>query len=189
MLLLEAPPLPAALNMPEDSAVEIPLKPQFLWVPSSDADSYTLQVATDMAFNNIVATTTTNITVYTLPDELDDNTVYYWRILATGACGDSESVIRSFTTIIIDDIGELNNSRIDIRPNPTNGKLNIALSAALPGDLQVEVYSINGQRLSLQNKNGETQFDISLENYPSGVYCVKLVNGQNVLTRKIILQR
>ena len=188
-LILEAPPLPANLNLPDADAIEISLQPQFLWIPSADANTYTLQVATDMDFNNIVAMTTTNITVYTLPDELEDNTLYYWRILATGACGESQSIVRSFTTIIIDDIGELNNSLVNIRPNPTNGLLNISLSTVLPGDLQVEIYGINGQRLIQQVQTGQTQFEVSLENYPSGIYLLKLVNAQNVLTRKIILQR
>ncbi len=188
-IVLEAPPLPASLNMPIDNATEISLSPQFLWIPSTGANEYIFELSTDIDFSNIVATTTTNITVYTIPTELIDNTTYYWRINAEGDCGGSQSVVRSFTTIIIDDIGTLSNALIDIRPNPTKGLLTISLSEALPDDLNVEVYSINGQRLLRQVRNGDTRFEVSLEDYPDGVYLLKIMNAENVLTRKIVVQR
>ncbi len=188
-LFLEAAPTPVDMNAPADNAVEVDQTPQFIWVPSSDAQNYTIEIATDQDFNNIVEGTTTNITVFTVPSDLAPSTVYYWRVIANGDCGNSTSDVRSFTTIIIDEVVELNNTLIDIRPNPTSGLLNISLSGLLSGDLMVEVYGINGQQLLSERRTGVTQFDVNLSNYPDGVYLLKLVNEQSVLTRKIILSK
>ncbi len=188
-LLISSAPEAVGLTNPTDNQVEVDLTPQFLWVPSDEADEYTLEIATDANFTNIIDGTTTNITIYNTTADLQDNTVYYWRVVANGDCGTTPSEVRSFTTIIINDIGELNNTKVDIRPNPTNGLVNITLAEPLPGNLAVDVFSINGQRLIHQIKTGETSIDVSLKDYPSGVYLLKLVNDQNVLTRRIIVQK
>lgn len=187
---LDTPPLPVAMNAPMDAAVEVDLSPQFIWIPTDGADDYTLEIATDQDFTTIVGTTTTNITVYSIPeaDELEDSKLHYWRVIAKGECGDTPSEVRTFTTIIIDEVVELNNTKIDIRPNPTKGLVNISLSQSLPDDLTVEIYGVNGQRLIRQIETGATQIEVSLENYPTGIYMLRLINAQHVLTRKVILQ-
>jgi len=188
-LFLEAAPEPVSMDSPADNAIEIEQAAQFIWLPSDNAQNYTVEIATDPDFNNIVDGTTTNVTIFSVPSELEPSTVYYWRVIANGDCGNTISDVRTFTTIIIDEVVELNNTLIDIRPNPTTGLLNISLSGLLSGDLMVEVYGINGQRLLTNRRTGVTSFDVNLSDYPDGVYLLKLVNEQSVLTRKIILSK
>lgn len=188
-LFLGAAPVPVNMNMPLDNATGIDLQPQFSWVSSAGSEQYTLEVATDSDFNNIVATTTTNITVYSLPMELNENTLYYWRVVAEGDCGETSSSVRRFSTIIINEVAELNNTIIDIRPNPTSGILNISMTGALPDDLIVEVYSINGQRLLQEIKTNVSNFELKIDQHPSGIYLLRLIDDQHVLSRKIVLRK
>lgn len=93
-------PLAPALLSPTDGAMDQPLQPTFTWAAVIGAASYDLQVATDVAFNNIVLTETglTN-TSHTPGTNLENETTYYWRVKANGDCGDSSfSAPFSFTT-------------------------------------------------------------------------------------------
>ena len=117
------------------------------------------------------------------------STIYYWRVSAEGDCGGSQSLVRTFTTIVVDDVSELSNTQISIQPNPTNGILNITLSAPLPGDLLLEVYSLDGKQLFTHINNGETNITLNLGDLASGLYLLRLVNDTNVLSKKIVVQR
>jgi hypothetical protein len=64
-----------------------------------DALSYTVDVATDAAFNNIVATKTVTTTNWTVDTLLSPTTQYYWRVTPHNYCGDGPvSATFSFTT-------------------------------------------------------------------------------------------
>ncbi|MEP6882516.1 MAG: hypothetical protein ABI866_11015, partial [Dokdonella sp.] len=57
------------------------------------------EVARDLAFTDIVYTTTTAATTHTLASDLDYATQYFWRVTATNQCGAGASAqIFSFTT-------------------------------------------------------------------------------------------
>ena len=85
---ISAPGAPTLIS-PVDFAAGVSIEPEFTWNAVATADSYTLEVATDQSFNNIVAShsgiTTTNYTV----TGLANNTQYYWRVSATNAGGTS----------------------------------------------------------------------------------------------------
>ncbi len=85
---------------PADGATGVSTTPTFSWTSVADAESYTLEIATDAAFSNIVHTATDIAgTSYTLTTPLSANTIYYWRVKAVNVCGEGPwSSIFSFTT-------------------------------------------------------------------------------------------
>ncbi|RKS45187.1 concanavalin A-like lectin/glucanase superfamily protein, partial [Gillisia mitskevichiae] len=87
------------LVSPLDSATDVALDVSLTWNAVSEVDSYTLEVATDIGFTNIIDTQTDLISTITIPNNLANNTNYFWRVFALNAGGSSESVIWSFTTI------------------------------------------------------------------------------------------
>ena len=89
------------LAAPANGALNVPAMPVFTWNAVTGASSYSIQVATDASFANIVAsaiglanpTWTSNVT-------LNTNTMYYWRVWATNACGVGiYSSVFSFRTV------------------------------------------------------------------------------------------
>ncbi len=82
--------VPGSFNLltPANNTVNQPLRPVFSWQPAAGAISYTIEIAADAAFNNVVdsATGLTNPS-YTPGSDLNTSTIYYWRVRAGNGCG------------------------------------------------------------------------------------------------------
>lgn len=79
----------------EDGFDDSPLPP----LGGSDALSYTVEVATDSAFNNIVTSDTVTTTFWFVDETLTPSTTYYWRVIPHNYCADGPtSATFSFTT-------------------------------------------------------------------------------------------
>ncbi|MFK8029353.1 MAG: proprotein convertase P-domain-containing protein [Gammaproteobacteria bacterium] len=94
-----ATPGVAALAAPVNGATEQASSPTFSWASSSQAATYTIEIATDAGFANVVASDQVSGTSYTLPSSLAPQTTYFWRVTADNVCGESTpSATFSFTT-------------------------------------------------------------------------------------------
>lgn len=88
-----------ALTAPVAGATGLPLSPTFSWATDAAAESYLIEVASDNAFANIIASNTVTTTSWTPSAPLSTLTTYYWRVKANSTCGNSgSSTVRSFTT-------------------------------------------------------------------------------------------
>ncbi|MCB0207988.1 MAG: proprotein convertase P-domain-containing protein [Anaerolineae bacterium] len=172
--------LPGTLQLtaPTNGAVDQPLNPQLKWSAASQAISYTVEVATDVTFNNVVYTNVVTGTQHNVTTTLQGNTHYYWRITPQNPCGDgSPSSTQSFTTL----------SPICRTPNlsiPDNDSTGVTdtLSLTTEGtltDLNVSVHATHSWI-------GDLSF--ALEHVKSGTHIVLVdlphnnpsCNGQNV---------
>jgi len=89
-----------ALVMPVNGAPNQSVRPDFGWSAANQAAAYTLEVATDAAFNNVVFSTTVPGTTATPTTDLNTNTEYFWRVTAANTCGvGPASATWSFTTL------------------------------------------------------------------------------------------
>lgn len=83
----------------------------------------------------------------------------------------------------------LTNVGWQITPNPTTGLLTVQF-AATPVNLKgIAVYSITGQQLAerlVSNNNAATAYAFDLDRYASGVYVVRIVFSDHVVSRKIV---
>lgn len=96
--LAQGTPDTAALNSPANGATGVPTSVPLQWAAVAGATSYLVQVATDPAFTQIVASGTVNGTSFTAAG-LAPQTQYFWRVRASNACGDGAfSSVRNFTT-------------------------------------------------------------------------------------------
>jgi len=79
----------------------------------------------------------------------------------------------------------------NIYPNPFNSVTNIAYGLPVNVDIQFIVYNISGKHVhTLINKSqtpGYYSVNWNAENYPSGVYFVKMVAGNYINTQKLML--
>lgn len=72
-------------------------------------------------------------------------------------------------------------------PNPTTGTFTLEQSGDDPGqNLQLEIYSLLGKRMLLDNIMGEKQHQFNLGNVPNGIYLVKIMTGGKVETIKLV---
>ena len=89
----------ATLLSPADEALDVPRTPTFSWNASMEATGYTVEVAMDDLFEEIVYTRVTTDTTTVSGKILDGSTTFYWRVRAENGCGFSDnSAVRSFTT-------------------------------------------------------------------------------------------
>ncbi|MCO5244670.1 MAG: hypothetical protein M9927_12740 [Anaerolineae bacterium] len=89
------------LTAPANGASNVPVPPTFTWNVPAQAGTYSIQIATDAGFSNIVdqASGLTDPT-YTAAAPLNTNTLYYWRVMADNTCGASAySTVFSFRTV------------------------------------------------------------------------------------------
>ncbi len=86
---------------PVNGANDVSLGSLLTWEAESIASSYEIEIATDLAFNNIVENSTVIFTSYQ-PVNLQAATTYYWRVKPVNECGEGAfSVPINFTTIEI----------------------------------------------------------------------------------------
>jgi len=79
-------------------------------------------------------------------------------------------------------INETDLSRIRIYPNPTKGKINIV---GIKEHSFVEIFSLQGVKLSKLEFNENARLDLDLS---SGVYLVKILQGDKLITKKIVIK-
>ncbi|MGB4976024.1 MAG: M14 family zinc carboxypeptidase [Anaerolineae bacterium] len=95
-----APGTPTLVS-PANNAANVAALPTFTWTAVAQAAAYSIQIALDGGFTNIVASASglTGVS-YTPSVTLATSTRYYWRVWADNACGVSAySTIFTFTTV------------------------------------------------------------------------------------------
>jgi len=99
--LLTTVPGAPTLVMPANGANGVSAQPTFTWAAGSQAYSYTLEVATDVGFTNIVHTATGLSGTSYNGATLNTNTPYYWRVRPSNTCGTGgNSSVFSFRTLV-----------------------------------------------------------------------------------------
>ncbi|MFN2167485.1 MAG: hypothetical protein ACK2U9_14620 [Anaerolineae bacterium] len=88
----------AALQNPPNGAINVPADVTIFWDPAAQASKYTIEIATDSGFTNIVDSATVAGTSYTSV-ALITSTPYYWHVTADNLCGANTSSTFSFVTI------------------------------------------------------------------------------------------
>lgn len=98
--LYDQVPSGTTLVDPADGATGVSsISTYFEWNAVADAADYVFELSDKSDFSNIVDTATVDTNSYTSAISLNTNTMYYWRVTASNACGNSViSAASSFTT-------------------------------------------------------------------------------------------
>ena len=103
--------------------------------------------------------------------------------------------VKAATLITAETAGEENpivveKPNIRVYPNPTNGKFKMELTGKLQTEMiRVVIYGLRGEIVLSETLSGETGHEFSLSDNPAGIYFIKVVAGDNVLTSKLIKTR
>ncbi len=77
-------------------------------------------------------------------------------------------------------------------PNPFNPSTNIKFSLAKAGNVSLKIYNVMGQLVktivnNVYKNKGDYTYNISMDNISSGVYFYTLIQGNQVVTKKMVL--
>ncbi|MGB3047351.1 MAG: hypothetical protein WBB61_05090, partial [Dokdonella sp.] len=90
------------LIAPANNATQVSVLPTLSWSASPGALKYKVEIATDVGFSNIVASTTVTTTSYKVTAIHAESTQYYWRVTPQNYCGNGAvSSTFAFTTGLI----------------------------------------------------------------------------------------
>ena len=81
-------------------------------------------------------------------------------------------------------------SGMKVYPNPTNGKFRVELTGERQTEpVMIEIFGIRGDKVFSEKIPGEMAREFSLSGNPAGIYFIKVVAGENVMTAKLVKTR
>ncbi|MEP6880771.1 MAG: hypothetical protein ABI866_02200, partial [Dokdonella sp.] len=91
-----------SLSAPANNSSGVSVLPTLSWNATPGALTYTVEIATDPAFGNIVRSATVNSPSYKVSPILSESTQYFWRVTPKNYCGNgATSTVFKFTTGLI----------------------------------------------------------------------------------------
>src|SRR5690554_3489993 len=168
-----------SLVFPKNNYVFDQIAIEFSWNSFPDANTYELQVATDIDFTALVIHETSLTTTNTFPSGLTSNQKYYWRAKSDNS---SWSDIRSFRIVDFKTWSELEMWLNADSVTPIAGN-KVAQWNDLSGNSNHLTQTNSGNQPTLENNrselNGHNQidFDASNDNYFSSLDLSSLTEG------------
>ncbi|MCI0344322.1 MAG: hypothetical protein L0221_02600, partial [Chloroflexi bacterium] len=119
LALFTATPGAVTLTSPANGAVDVPLAPSFAWTAAPGGGTYTIEIADDAGFTNVVESASgLPSPAYTAMSPLAPETTYFWHVASANPCGSEPfTAAFSFTTratppiLLVDDDDNTPNTR------------------------------------------------------------------------------
>ena len=113
------------------------------------------------------------------------NTTYTVTGIAANGCGNSAVISQSVSTCAGLKTNSISNSNLNLYPNPNNGSFKLEIEN-LSVNSKVEIYNNLGQLVFASQLN-ENNTEINISNLNNGLYTVKLIGNNNIIsTQKMI---
>jgi hypothetical protein len=185
------------LKSPTNGLTNVSVTPTFKWDSLKSIGYYILELDDNSSFTSPLSYVLPNTSAtYNLATTLQHNTPYFWRMRVITLV-DSSAWSNTFTFTTITPAGidnsQLNKNTVSIYPNPSlNGKINIQIESSNDQEVSISLLNMVGQEVYNQTlgvKTGDNVFTLDLSSKDNGIYFLKLQNGDNTLTRKIILNK
>lgn len=131
--------------------------------------------------------TVTHVYNQTYPDFYDP----YVCVTIYDSCGFPHTMCRNFF-LGWEGIDELTADDINLYPNPANDQLTITANNKTNAPVQVSLLNLLGQRLNNQelgNQSSQWQTQLGVGSYPAGVYVLQVTIGNQIVRKKILVQR
>lgn len=171
---------------------------KFSWMAAEEADAYTLQVAADSLFEDLLHEEVLADTTWTT-GQMEEGKPYYWRVMASNVSGDGDwSETRTFEVDLVTGLESIGNypetySFGKVYPNPTDGVLFFEFSVPEQIDVRIELYSATGQarRLVLDRRldQGSYELHVDLQTEPSGLYIIQMRAGNFSESHRFIINK
>jgi len=115
--------------------------------------------------------------------------IYYVTITDNINCSITDSITILDTLGVGISLNELNRG-VNVYPNPNTGQFNIEINSnKANGSLSIILYRIDGQKVfskEIENPSKNFSHSIDLSKYSKGMYFLRVVTDNEVMTRKVI---
>jgi len=109
-------------------------------------------------------------------------------IVSNGICSDTAML----STQIISSVNDLNDfTKLILFPNANSRSFTLHIETPTEQEIQIEVVNVFGQKVSEslpEKRSGTSTKIIDLQEVSAGIYFVRVLLGDNLVTRKIVLQ-
>jgi hypothetical protein len=187
-IVVNTPAAPTNLQL-VPMKVEVAGKMQLTWNDNSNNETgFVIQRSTDNISYTNIDSTGANVATF-LDMGLPPNTVYYYRVYAYNVNGASlpSNTANATTTAISESVSV--SERISVYPNPCSDHFVIESKSLVGNDpVEILVYNVLGRLVESKVFAANTQNVISMDTLSSGVYYVKIKVGDELLTRKLIVE-
>jgi|GEM_PF-1916423 len=103
--------------------------------------------------------------------------------LAVGETGSAEIGVQQTFTLLVSGLHEIPamaGTTIAVYPNPTSSMLQINVVSTIEGDVDYELFSIQGQLLESKRFDPKLPMEIDMTGYPQGTYTLRLLQNGKV---------
>lgn len=188
----------AKLLLPQNNAVNQPVKIDFNWNPSARAVSYTLQLSDSLTFGNILFEDSTVTENHFTIDSLENNKKYYWRVNAKNSMGTCNwSEMWSFTTTQSSSVEGEDNlipslfSLAQNFPNPFNLSTTISFELPVNSFVSLRIFDLTGCEVETlvaeELRAGSYAMQWNAGHMPGGIYYYRLETPSFKETKKLVL--
>lgn len=85
-------------------------------------------------------------------------------------------------------IAEHNEQHLEVWPNPSNGMVSIQFSNLLSADGRIELVDMTGKTFAVATELNGNRANLDLSAFDKGSYIIRIVDEQEILTSRIVLQ-
>jgi hypothetical protein len=75
-----------------------------------------------------------------------------------------------------------------IWPNPAGNFVNIQLNSTISGDVDIEIFNINGKKVANFQKEAAQEIRLNIDELNAGVYLVKVISNEANYTKKLLVK-
>ncbi|MBR5982408.1 MAG: C10 family peptidase [Bacteroidales bacterium] len=125
------------------------------------------------------------ITIVAAPNTTNAQRTATITVSGQGVTAQAISVIQNSAAAIDEEVAE----SISVYPNPTNGMFTVGLGS-IEGKATCQIVNINGSIIETREVNTADNSEIVFDcNVNSGVYFVRIISGNNVWTKRVVIEK
>ena len=130
---------------------------------------------------------------YTVPAEYNASNMKAIAMVIDATTGEIVNAQSAPLTIVAGINDKSTDASLNVYPNPTTGKVIVDLNLANSMDASVKVYSVLGAMVAQKDLGtmhaGTNSNSIDLTNLDNGVYMIQVTTGDQVTTRRVVLNK